>query len=357
MGESYKAMKENALELRMKLYEGAEAGRRFMPKLPILARLDGRSFHSFCRGLKRPFDEDFKKLMVSTTKFLVEETNAIVGYRQSDEITLLWYSDDPKSQVFFDGRIMKMTSTLAALATARFNRKLSHYLPDKAHLMPTFDCRVWQVPTLEEAANVFLWREQDATRNSIQAAGQAHFSHKQLHGKDTKDIQEMLFQEKGINWNDYPAWAKRGTWVRRERVVRPFTTAEIEKLPAKHEARRNPALQVERWETREFVLMCRFAAVRNRVEVVFQGAAPIPVEFFGDKFEGELLDTSAARVKLDLMDQEDARALQTMAGATLVTPSGMTLAARLGRQLFPTQPMPDGALPIYDGEPKEEDKK
>lgn len=261
---------------RMKLYEKAEAGRRFMPKLPILARLDGRAFHSFCRGLDRPFDTKFMELMVAVTRFLVDESGAIVGYHQSDEITLLWYSADPKSQVFFDGRVMKMTSILAAMATAKFNQLLPEYLSKKAHLLPTFDCRVWQVPTLEEAANVFLWREQDATRNSIQLAGQSHFSHKQLHRKNAKQIQEMLFQEHGINWStEYPAWAKRGTWVRHVRIVRPFSAEEIEKLPAKHEARSNPDLVVERWRTQEFTLDYKFASVSNRVGVVFDGEDPV----------------------------------------------------------------------------------
>jgi len=269
-------MKADDFGDRMKLYEGAESSRRLMPLLPIMARLDGRSFHSFCRGLNRPFDERFKSLMVSVTKFLVEETNAVVGYRQSDEISLCWYSDNIKSQVFFDGRIQKMCSILAALATADFNRKIPHYLPDKMHQMPVFDCRVWSVPTLIEAANVFLWREQDAARNSIQAAGQAVFSHKQLMHKDTKEIQEMLFQEKGINWSDYPAWAKRGAWIRRVTVQRPFTASEIGKLPAKHAARKDPNLVVERHEVQELD-MPKFGAVANRVGVLIYGEAPIVI--------------------------------------------------------------------------------
>lgn len=291
---------------RMKLYEGQESGRRFMPKLPILARLDGRSFHSFCKGLDRPFDERFKDLMVHATKYLVEETNALVGYRQSDEITLCWYSDDIKSQVFFDGRIQKMTSILAAMATARFNRLLSEYLPDKAHLMPTFDCRVWQVPTLEEAANVFVWREQDAVRNSIQMVGQANFSHKQLQGKGCNEIQEMLFQEKGINWSNYPAWARRGTYVRKIRVARPFSAAEIDKLPAKHEARTNPDLKVERWvwDDRE---MPKIVLVTNRVETLFRGEDPIVVIAMGGDAQKDFLDRAAKTVLEECQKAEDAR--------------------------------------------------
>lgn len=265
---------EDPLGDRMKLYEGQEAGRRFMPQVPIMARLDGRAFHTFCRGLQKPYDKGFHDLMVETLRFLVDETNAVVGYTQSDEISLCWFSDDPKSQVFFDGRIQKMTSVLAALATAQFNRLLPKYLPAKAHLMPVFDARVWIVPNQAEAANTFLWRENDASRNSILSAGQAQFSHKEMQGLGTNEVQEKLFQEKGINWNDYPDWAKRGTWLRRVRVTRAFTTDELDLLPAKHAARTNPNLQVDRSEIQRMV-MPKFSSVINRVEALFQGDIPL----------------------------------------------------------------------------------
>jgi len=251
--------------------------------------------------------------MVHVTKYLVEETNALVGYRQSDEITLCWYSDDIKSQVFFDGRIQKMTSILAAMATARFNRLLSEYLPDKAHLMPTFDCRVWQVPTLEEAANVFVWREQDAVRNSIQMVGQANFSHKQLQGKGCNQIQEMLFQEKGINWSNYPAWARRGTYVRKIRVTRPFSAVEIDKLPPKHEARTNPDLKVERWvwDDRE---MPKIVLVSNRVETLFRGADPVVIMPVGGP--EALVDCAAKEALESICQGEDASVLKELEGSS-----------------------------------------
>src|SRR6185295_8156972 len=98
-----------------------------------------------------------------------------------------------------------------------------------------------------EGASVFLWREQDATRNSIEMAGQAKFSHTQLFKKNCNEIQEMLWQA-GINWNDYPPFFKRGVFVQRVAVKRRFTTEEMERLPPMHEARRNPNLEVERHE-------------------------------------------------------------------------------------------------------------
>ena len=262
---------------RMKLYEGQEAGRRFIPLLPIIARLDGKAFHTFCRGLKRPYDERLSKLMVDVTKYLVAGTNALMGYTQSDEITLVWHTTDIKSEVFFDGRIQKMTSILAAMATAYFNRHLEEVLPEKSKAFPLFDCRIWQVPNQVEGANTVLWREQDATRNSIQMSGQAVFSHTSLQGKGCDEIQERLFHEKGINWNDYPPFFKRGTFVQKRRLLKPFSAEEIECLPAKHAARTYPDLLVERWELRE-VEMPPFGQVSNRVGVIFNGEEPVRLE-------------------------------------------------------------------------------
>jgi tRNA(His) guanylyltransferase len=256
---------------RMKLYESAEAGRRFMPLLPIMARIDGRAFHSFTRGMEEPFDPRFSQAMIDTTVYLVRETNACMGYTQSDEISLAWHSTDPKSQIWFDGRIAKMTSQLAAHATLAFYRIVADKMPEYADRMPTFDARVWQVPNRTEGANVFLWREWDATKNSLSMAASAHFSHKFLHGKNGREKHDLL-HGKGINWNDYPAHFKRGTYVQRMTVARPFTTDELELLPAKHDARSNPSLVVERtvWDA---VDMPPLGTVTNREEVIFDGAA------------------------------------------------------------------------------------
>ncbi len=260
---------------RMKRYEGAEAGRRLMPLVPALARLDGRAFHSFVRGLERPFDKRLSDLMIDTATFLVRETNAVVGYTQSDEITLAWVPGEYDTQVFFDGRIQKMTSTLAALCSAHFNRRLPAFLPSEfADRLPVFDCRVWNVPTLEEAANTFLWRELDATKNSIAMAAHAHYDHRELHAKSGAEMQELLWK-KGVNWSDYPTFFKRGTYLRRRTVSRPFTATELSVLPAKHAARSNPALVVARTECGPCDLP-PLARVENRVGVLFYGEVPRP---------------------------------------------------------------------------------
>lgn len=269
-------MKNTAFGDRLKTYEGIEANRTLIPLLPVMARLDGRAFHTFCRGLRKPYDPRMTRLMAEVTAYLVDETNALAGYCQSDEISLVWLSTDPKSQILFNGRVQKLVSILAALATAKFNQLLPKHLPEKAGVMPVFDCRVWNVPNKMEAANTFLWREADATRNAVNAAGQANFSHKELQGKHPGQVQEMLWSQKGINFNDYPAEFKRGVWVRKVRVQKPFTAEEIEKLPQRHAARTNPGLLVERWELQE-IDMLPFGRVANRVEVLFDGVAPVGI--------------------------------------------------------------------------------
>ncbi len=258
---------------RMKDYEMAEAGRRCMPRLPILARIDGRGFSKFTGGLERPYDRRLSDLMVDTVKFLVRETNAVCGYTQSDEITLAWYAADHTSQVVFDGRISKMVSILAALTTVWFNRRLPEFLPrEYADRMPHFDARVWNVPTLEEGANTFLWREFDATKNSISMAARAVFSHKQIDGKHGGEMLAML-RERGVEWNDYPAFFKRGTYIQRRKTQRRFTTDELDRLPPLHEARKNPELLVERTDYAALD-MPPLATITNRAAVLFEGADP-----------------------------------------------------------------------------------
>jgi tRNA(His) guanylyltransferase len=258
---------------RMKMYERQEAGRRLMPLLPVMARIDGRSFSKFTKGLERPYDVRLSNLMIATTKWLVEETAACMGYAQSDEITLAWYSDNLDTQIFFDGKVSKMISHLAALATVQFNYSLPNFLPEVyKHKLPTFDARVWNVPNMVEGANVFLWREQDATKNSISMAARHYYSHKELMNKNGSEMQEMLFQ-KGVNWNNYPAFFKRGTYIQRRKVSRPFHADELEKLPPMHEARRNPNLVIERTEV-QALQMPPFVTVGNRPGVIFFGEEP-----------------------------------------------------------------------------------
>ena len=259
---------------RMKFYENQTCGIKMLPLIPVIARLDGKGFSKFTKGLKRPYDERLSNLMIETTKYLVKETNANCGYTQSDEITLVWHSDSQESKIYFDGRLFKMISDLASMTSVFFNSKLAEYLPEKKDKLPRFDCRVFNVPTIEEAVNVFYWREKDATKNSITMAASEFYSHNFLMGKNGSEKQELLFQ-KGINWNDYPDFFKRGTYVQRQRVMSKFTTEELDKLPPKHNARKNPNMLIERWVVDE-VKLPPLSTLQNRVDVVIFGKNPLP---------------------------------------------------------------------------------
>jgi len=267
---------------RMKSYEKAYTSARAMPLLPVIARLDGKAFHTWTKGLARPFDASFHRIMDATTFELVKETNAVVGYTQSDEITLVFYSPDTRSQIFMDGKLAKLTSILASMCTAYFrgavldeclgllqsDRDKSLLLQNKPFAL--FDCRVFQVPTKEEVVNCLLWREQDASRNSVQSAAQSFFSNKDLYKKSTKEMQEMMFSEYGVNWNDYMDREKKGAYFRRVKKMLKFTTDEIDRLPAMHEARTNPGLEVLRTNV-ELLGMPPLQRIANTVDVIFEG--------------------------------------------------------------------------------------
>ena len=223
--------KNDSLGDRMKAYENIT--RNYLTrKLPAIIRLDGKAFHSFTRGMKKPFDEIFVRSMQDTMKYLCENVQGcVLGYTQSDEITLVLVDyQDRDSCAWFDNNVQKMVSVSASMATLAFNnaflKNTWHYVEDTMDAddrdiayestltskfsKAMFDSRVFTLPK-EEVVNCLIWRQQDTTRNSIQSVGRANFSHRELHGKNCSDIQDMLMLEKGINWNDYPTHLKRGS--------------------------------------------------------------------------------------------------------------------------------------------------
>jgi tRNA(His) 5'-end guanylyltransferase len=273
----------------MKEYEARETQRTLLPMLPVAVRIDGRAFHTFTRGCDKPFDAALSESFHYTTQVLVKESGAVIGYTQSDEISLIPHQEDPKSELFFDGKIYKLTSVLASIATAAFNQMwLTQVAKRKGAeglwgIKPaTFDCRVWQLPTKWEAVNMLLWREKDAHRNSVASAAQSVYSDKELHGKGRADMHEMLFK-KGINWADYPKWAKTGAFFRRRQIERTPTPEELARIPEKYRPVANA--KVIRTDIVEWPY--ELGKLANKVEAVFDDAPPV---FLKD------LDTAAPAV-------------------------------------------------------------
>jgi tRNA(His) 5'-end guanylyltransferase len=239
------ANNKDSLGDRMKEYEYVT--RNYLTrKLPVIIRCDGKAFHSFTRGLKKPFDEIFVKSMQDTMKYLCENVQGcVLGYCQSDEITLVLVDyQNREASAWFDNNLQKMVSVSASMATVAFNNAFWNNFTDYINenqiddlkfiemmyqtklWSAMFDSRVFTLPK-EEVVNCLIWRQQDATRNSIQSVGQANFSHTQLHGKNCSDIQDMLMLEKGINWNDYPTHLKRGSCcIKKSFVINKGTDQE-----------------------------------------------------------------------------------------------------------------------------------
>ena len=206
-------------------------------RMPVIIRVDGRSFHTFTNGFKKPFDDVLVKTMQDTMKYLCENVQGcVLGYTQSDEISLVLTDyAELTTDAWFGNNLQKMCSVSASMATLTFNKAfndnivkyidnnldadcgvtkdLTEYIKiliNARNKGAMFDSRVFTIPK-EEVCNALILRQQDATRNSIQSVGQANFSQKELHGKSCNDIQDMLMIQKGINWNDYSTTLKRGS--------------------------------------------------------------------------------------------------------------------------------------------------
>lgn len=262
-------LSEMQLSDRMKNYESITDS-KLIPNLPVICRFDGRSFHKFCKGLEKPFDHGLIEIFDQITLWLTKELKATVSYCQSDEITLVWTGEN---EMEFDGRIQKLTSIYASMCSVKFNSLIEEYLPSKIGKLAFFDSRIFNVPSLVEVTNCLIFRELDAVRNSIQALGQSKFSPKQLHKKNCDQIQEMLFQEYGTNWNNLSPRLKKGQIFKRGEVEIPFSDKEITKLPKNHEARKNSELIIKRNIVYKLDLP-PLTKILNRVEVLFGDAKP-----------------------------------------------------------------------------------
>lgn len=221
------------LGTRMKVFYENIPKTRLMRRTPVAIRIDGKSFHTFTKGFQKPFDFVLMDAMQQTMKYLCENIQGCVfGYTQSDEITLILVDYQKfTSDAWFDYEVQKLTSVSASMATMAFNKYFSENVVEynlthdplvkrREGLLDNyisavekgalFDARCFNIPK-EEVTNLIYWRQLDATRNSIQMVGQAHFSHDELQDKTCNMIQDMLMTKYGINWNDFTIPCKRGT--------------------------------------------------------------------------------------------------------------------------------------------------
>lgn len=219
-------MSKNSLGSRMKDYE-ARNQYFLQRKIPVAIRVDMKAGHNFTKGFEKPFDELFMKTIQDTMLYCCKNIeNCVFAYCQSDEITfILMDGRTIDTEAWFNYRTDKLCFITASMATMAFNKyfyvnldenneKYGVYVNAIQNKPALFDARCFNLPK-EEVCNLIYWRQLDATRNSIQMVGQAYFSQKELHKKSCDKIQDMLFKEHDINWNDFPVMCKRGCACRK----------------------------------------------------------------------------------------------------------------------------------------------
>jgi tRNA(His) guanylyltransferase len=226
---------KDSLGDRIKTYEDAYRVR--LPiRLPVIIRIDGKAFHTYTKGkspvgkeCEKPVDAGMVECMNETAIELCKEVQGCqVAYVQSDEISLLLNNfQTQETQSWFENNVQKMVSVSAAVASVTFTG-LSWKIwgVDESHEDPYhltkeayFDARAFVLPK-EEVCNYFLWRQQDATRNSVQMLARSLYSHNQLENCNNSELQEMCFQ-KGVNWDKCPTSQKRGRCIVKINTIKP----------------------------------------------------------------------------------------------------------------------------------------
>lgn len=223
-------MVKDALGTRMKEYE--HSNRVFLDtKLPVIIRIDGKAFHTYTKGFQKPFDYTLFNAMRETARLLCENIQgAKIGFTQSDEITIFVNTyESPETQAWFGNNKSKIESISASMATAFFNNEMNNAGVDK---IAFFDSRAFTLPK-DEITNNFIWRQQDAIRNSISSLAQAHFSHKELNGVKSEGMLEKLLKEKSVDWFSLPVNLQRGSTIIKEKQLKEVSyndkTFEVER--------------------------------------------------------------------------------------------------------------------------------
>lgn len=203
-------MKFDDLDGKMRVFETAH-DHCVLPELFMVARIDGRGFTRLTKDVHKfeaPYDERFRDYMASTTEHLMNcGFRVVYGYTQSDEISLVFHRDEDS----FNRKLRKLNSVLAGEASAKFSLLLGD--------LGVLDCRICQFPNLGLVVDYLRWRNEDAHRNALNAhcywtlrehGESVQAATNQLSGLSVAEKNDLLFQTKGVNFNDLPLWQRRG---------------------------------------------------------------------------------------------------------------------------------------------------
>ena len=246
---------------------------RIVPGLPLYVRLDGRSFHTFTKGMLKPFDPKLISAMRNVAKGLVDEWDCKLAYVQSDEISLIFddyaYLD---AFPFFNGKITKLLSVLASSTTAKFSDETASWRLDRERWdgipSPQFDCRIWQAPR-HYAEKYLIWRQDDAIRSSVNMMAYEYLP-PILQEANIRDKKEML-KSLGHEWESIPIPRQRGSFYGKRDFIKTYTPEQLSLLPPLHNARNNPLLEISRREVTELCLP-PIRSIKNLTEVIFEDA-------------------------------------------------------------------------------------
>lgn len=197
------------LKDRIKRYEEV-SDTKLVNHQPVIVRLDGKSFHTLTKTLDKPYDEDFSQAMTSTMWHLLRTvSNCVFGYTSSDEISLVLIEPSVMADSWFDNRVSKLTSVIAAEASTFFRDYLRNTFGSRKKFLPLlsqaiFDARAFNIPK-HDIINYFLFRQRDSIRNAISGVGQSLYSQKELNGLNSAQLIDKFKKEKNIDfWEDYP---------------------------------------------------------------------------------------------------------------------------------------------------------
>ena len=207
-------MDKSGLAKRAKVYQHEYDYRLPLRSYSIL-QLDGKAFHTWTKGLERPFDKKFISAMNEAAIAVLNEiSGAKFAYVQSDEINILVTDfDEEDTQAYFSNRIQKVVSVASSIASAYMSRAF----PEKD--LAIFDGRFFSVPEKLNVFEFFLWRQVDARKNSVRSVANHAFKHHELTDKNTQDAKDMLAAQ-GIFWDEFPEDQKFGRLISKTKQLK-----------------------------------------------------------------------------------------------------------------------------------------